>query len=406
MPGLEPTAGCRLKDAKMSDTSAKRIDGIDFWRGFALLTIFIDHMPTNAFQHITFGNIGLSDAAELFVFLSGVSVALAYGSRFFSGDTATGVKAVLRRTFTLYWVQILISFMIIGLFAAAALYWDNDDLVDDADRDLVVSEPARGVSAMLVLLHQLGNVNILPLYIVLLLMTPVLLILARRSDWLMLAASAALYAAARVFDLNLPNWPLDGGWYFNPLAWQFIFALGIVVGRRIKSGAIGYDRRLFALGLVVVAASAVVVTDGFGLMPGLWLDARPFLDVTKTDLGVARVVHFLALVYVVAYSGVTQLIRLTPVFPPLALMGRHSLPVFATGSVLTAVGEVIVETRAEDFAHPFALAGFIVAAGIVLHYLVARLLAARRAAQLRPALAPVVVAAPQPLPPPAGEGVS
>ena len=49
---------------------AKRIDGIDFWRGFALLTIFIDHVPENIFQHVTQQNFGFSDAAELFVFLA------------------------------------------------------------------------------------------------------------------------------------------------------------------------------------------------------------------------------------------------------------------------------------------------------------------------------------------------
>jgi len=67
---------------------AKRIDGIDFWRGFALLTIFIDHVPENIFQHVTQKNFGFSDATELFVFLSGVSVALAYGTRFFDGETS------------------------------------------------------------------------------------------------------------------------------------------------------------------------------------------------------------------------------------------------------------------------------------------------------------------------------
>jgi hypothetical protein len=372
----------------MPDIAAKRIDAIDFWRGFALLTIFINHTPDNVFRHITFRNFGFCDAAELFVFLSGASVALAYGSRFFNGEAAAAIKAVFRRTFTLYWVQVLISLLIIGLFAAAAFYWDNDDLVDDEDRDLVMSEPTRGLSAMLVLLHQLQGVNILPLYIVLLLMAPALLLLARRSDWLMLAGSAALYALARVFDLNLPNWPLDGGWYFNPLAWQFIFALGIFVGRRIKTGALVDDWRLFAVSLVAVAASAFVVTDGFRLVPGLWDDARGFLDPDKTDLGLARVIHFLALAYVIAYSGVTRVIRLTPVFAPLALMGRFSLPVFATGTVLAAVGEVIVETRPEDFAYPLTLGGGIVAAGVVIHWLVARLLAARRDRVLRPALVP------------------
>src|SRR5690606_22420091 len=54
----------------------QRIDSIDFWRGIVLLSIFINHIPGNVFEYLTHKNIGLSDAAEAFVFLSGVSVAL------------------------------------------------------------------------------------------------------------------------------------------------------------------------------------------------------------------------------------------------------------------------------------------------------------------------------------------
>jgi hypothetical protein len=370
-------------------TPGKRVDAIDFWRGFALLTIFIDHVPDNAFQHFTFKNFGLSDAAELFVFLSGVSVALAYGTRFFRGETWAAVRAVFRRAFTLYWVQALTSLLIIGLFAAAAGWWDNDDLVEDPDRDLVVSSPVKGITAILAMLHQLGNVNILPMYIVMLLMTPALLLLARRSDWLMLGVSASLYAVTRVFELNMPTWPLEGGWYFNPLAWQLLFAIGIFVGRRVKTGGIGYDRRLFALCLAIVVGAAFAVTDGFHLFPGLWGDQLyDVLDHDKSSLGLVRLVHFLALAYVVSHSGVTRLYRATPIFAPLTLIGRYSLQVFATGCVLTAIGEVMVETRPEDYAYPLTLGAFIVVGGCVLHYCAARLLEARRTAQLRPALLP------------------
>src|SRR6476646_12283232 len=185
---------------------AKRIDGIDFWRGFALLTIFIDHLPESIFQHVTQQNFGFSDAAELFVFLTGVSVALAYGTRFFDGEAVVAVRAVLRRAFTLYWVQILISLLIIAMFAGAAALWHDDNLLEDADA--VVSNPLQTTAAILALLHQLENANILPLYIVLLLMTPLLLALARRDDRLMLAVSAGIYLAARAFSLNCRPGPL------------------------------------------------------------------------------------------------------------------------------------------------------------------------------------------------------
>jgi hypothetical protein len=368
----------------MTTDAANRIDGIDFWRGFALLTMFIDHLPENVFQYVTLANFGFSDAAELFVFLSGASVALAQGSRFFRGETAAAIRAVFRRAFTLYWVQVLISLLTIAIFAAAALWWDNTDLIDDEDRNTVVSSPLRGISAILALAHQFENVNILPLYIVLLLITPALLVLARRDDWLMLLTSGLIYLAARVFELNLPSWPLDGGWYFNPLAWQFIFAIGLFVGRRLRSGGIPFDRRLFALSLAVLAGSLAVLTDGFGLVPGLLTDMREVLDLSKTHLGLGRLVHFLALAYVIGHSGMTRSLRRTWVFSPLALMGRHSLPLYATGCVLIAIGEVIVETRPEDFSHPLTLGAAIVAGGVLAHYAVARMLAARRSVELRP----------------------
>src|SRR5205823_12621163 len=118
---------------------AKRIDGIDFWRGFGLLTIFIDHVPENVFQHVTQQNFGFSDAAELYVFLPGLSVAVAYGTRFFDGETVGAIRAVLRRAVTIYWVQILISLLIIAIFVGAAGLWHAGDLRGDAD--LGVSTP-------------------------------------------------------------------------------------------------------------------------------------------------------------------------------------------------------------------------------------------------------------------------
>src|SRR6266481_4171301 len=354
---------------------AKRIDGIDFWRGFALLTIFIDHMPESIFQHVTQKNFGFSDAAELFVFLSGVSIALAYGTRFFDGETVVAVRAVLRRAFTLYWVQILISLLIIAIFAGAAALWDDDDLLEDADA--VVSNPLQTTAAILALLHQLDNANILPLYIALLLMTPLLLVLARRDDRLMLAASAGIYLAARAFSLNLPTWPVEGTWFFNPIAWQLIFAIGIFAGRRLKRGGIAFDARLFAACLAVVAIAAVVRTDAFGYASGLWEHVHDVLDCGKTDLGFARLVHFLALGYVVYHSGLTGLIRRTRAFPLFPYMGRFELPLIATGIVLSALGKVI-ETCSAAINDQVALRAASVVGGILLHYLVARGLAAWR----------------------------
>jgi hypothetical protein len=52
---------------------------LDFFRGIALFLIFIDHIPGNVLGHFTIQNIGFSDAAEIFIFVSGYTAALVYG---------------------------------------------------------------------------------------------------------------------------------------------------------------------------------------------------------------------------------------------------------------------------------------------------------------------------------------
>jgi hypothetical protein len=120
-----------------------------------------------------------------------------------------------------------------------------------------------------------------------------------------------------------------------------------------------------------------VRTDAFGYASGLWQDVRDVLDCGKTDLGLARLVHFLALAYIVYHSGLTGLMRRTRAFLPLCLIGRYGLPVFATGTVLSAMTE-LVETRSEALSHQVAFGAAIVIGGILIHYLVARGLAAWR----------------------------
>ena len=330
----------------MSTPVQKRIDGIDFWRGFVLLTIFVDHAPNNIVAHITHHNFGFSDAAEAFVFLSGISVALAYGRRFINGQIAQSIHATYRRAATLYWVQIVIQLVGIAFLIAAAYLVDSDDLTDDADRAIIVDSPVRSIIAMFGLTHQLGFFNILPLYIVFLLVTPGFLALARVDRRLMLLASAALYLAVRYFSLALPTWPLHGEWFFNPLAWQIIFVLGLYFGLRLNPPPV--DGRLFILSVIVVVGSLFLLTDAFGFSPDLWDTVRDHVAHDKTGLSWIRLVHFVALAYVIYYANVTELLRTTPVFAPLALLGRHSLAVFAAGALLTLVGEAIMETEIPD----------------------------------------------------------
>lgn len=357
-----------------------RIDAIDFWRGFALLSIFANHLSDNLFAYLTHRNFGFSDAAELFVFLAGISVALAYGRRFLAGQPGAALRAVLRRAATIYGVQVVISLIGIGILMAAAHYLDDDDFLEDADRETFADEPLRGVIGVITLGHQFGFFNILPLYVALLLWAPVLLALLRVDKRVMLAVAAALYLATHLFSLTVPTWPQDGEWFFNPLAWQLVFAIGLYIGTDIGNPP---PRRLWAFVpcVAMLAGAIFVLNNGFSFTPGLWDKIRAAINPNKSDMSWLGLAHFLALAYAVYYLRIAEWLRRTPIYEPLCVIGRHSLPVFATGALLLVLGEVLMDTKVPEMVS----GTLIVAFGSIVQYGVARAFDARARSRRRAA---------------------
>jgi hypothetical protein len=335
---------------------ANRVRDIDFWRGAVLIAILIDHIPGNPLENWTPRNFGLSDSAEAFVFLSGLSVGLIYVPRAHKYGIEPVAGGCLRRALKLYGVHIALTLAALLVFGAA--YWMSGvpDLIQAHGRAFVFGSPANGLLGLALLSHQLGYFNILPLYIVLMLWAPVALALALRGPLLALTVSIGLYAAARVFGLNLPNWPEPGGWFFNPMAWQLIFTLGLVAAILWRDGLPRPAPWLIILSAATVAGAALIVTDEGGLAPGLRDTATAHLDVAKQDLGLARLVHFVALAYLIAAA--TTLRRLVAPLVRSAFgeavqgLGRNSLPVFAAGSFLSACGQAALAA-----ASPHASAG-------------------------------------------------
>ena len=74
---------------------------IDACRGIVLWCIFLDHVPNNIGSWLTLRNYGFSDAAEVFMFLSGMTCALAYGkARQCGGDIFCQIRSHLKRART------------------------------------------------------------------------------------------------------------------------------------------------------------------------------------------------------------------------------------------------------------------------------------------------------------------
>jgi hypothetical protein len=321
-----------------------RVDAIDFWRGCVLGMIFVDHMPGNVFENLTPRNFGFSDAAEAFVFLSGVSLAVAYGRRFFLGQRLQTVRGLAKRELKLYGTHIALSLAGLIIFFAGAAWMGKPGLLEVHGRDLFVDNPGLGMLGLVSLGHQLGYFNILPLYIILIAFVPILLWLAAIDCRLMLGASALVYALFRLSGWNIPSWPAPGVWFFDPFAWQLLFAIGLAVGLNLRNAAVSRSRPLMVAAALIVAASAVVVTRGFGLgaSADAWQSVRDALDLDKAQLGLVRLVHFLALAYLIYGLRLSDRLRNWPLYGPAALLGRHSLWVFALLSLFSAIWQVLV----------------------------------------------------------------
>jgi hypothetical protein len=314
-------------------------NAIDFWRGFALITIFIDHIPGNFFERATYRNVSISDAAELFVFLAGWSLALATRS-----DTRS--RVVLRlasRTVEVYRAQLVITAMALAMIAAAAVSSENPLLLEWNDAGPFFADPIRTTIGWVTLSYQLGYFNILPLYVVVLGMAPVFVMLARESRILALGGSLALYLGCLVFEVNLPTWPVEDTWFFNPLAWQVLLVLGFVGAEWARDEpAFGrWCRRLVPLGWAGVAAGAAAAFFNWSPDPVLVPEPRLLFMFDKHYLAPARLFHFLAVVLAFqSFYGVISR-RLPWLTRQLSALGRNSLAVFSVGSVVSLIGQFV-----------------------------------------------------------------
>lgn len=321
----------------------RHANAVDFWRGFALVSIFINHIPGIWFERLTHRNVSLSDSAELFVFLAGWSLGLLVGSR---KEPMTALRLVLRlggRALTIYAAQILIASLAIAILAATAYTLDNPLLLEWHNAAAVFQDPALAHIGLVLLTHQLGYFDILPLYVVLMLAAPALALIDRFARPLLVPLSLALYFAALIVPFTAPTWPVPGQWFFNPFTWQAIFVLGFAVSRDEGLGAIvrRHMNTIRLLALPVVALSVVVVW--FNLMPDPTRLPEPkllFLN-GKSFLTPMRLIQFLALAAV--FAGVYAVFA--PWVPWLAeffsSLGRNSLNVFCVASILSLVGQFV-----------------------------------------------------------------
>jgi hypothetical protein len=324
-----------------STSGGGRDPRLDFFRGFALLVIFVAHVPWNWYAEFIWARFGLSDAADLFVFMSGYAAAIAFGGTFRRAGFLLGTVRIAHRCWQLYVAHLGLFFVLATVCVTGNLLFAEPDYVAKLNLYPFLRETGEAMVGLFTLTYVPNFFDILPMYMVVLAMVPLAVALGRIHPWLPLAASALLWLANWQLDLNLPAEFRDGngrGWFFNPFAWQLVFFTGFAIAFGWVR-APGPSTPLVAAGGVVLAAALCVsrpeIYQGMG-----WLeDVRAWAlhYGAKTDYGPARYVHFLALVYlvVVALKGREHLL-LRPLPSVVRACGQQSLAVFLFGCMVLA----------------------------------------------------------------------
>ncbi len=330
----------------MAPVSTERDLRLDLFRGIALWLIFLDHIPSNAVSWITIRNYGFSDATEIFVFISGYTAAFVYGRAMQQHGFVVASARVLKRAWQIYVAHVFLLAIYLAEIAYVAQSFENPLYTEELGVLDFLRNPDVTIFQALLLKFKPVNMDVLPLYILLLAWFPPVLWLLLRAPSLALIASAVLYALMWYFGWNLSAYP-SGTWVFNPCAWQFLFVFGAwcALGGAQSLARWIHSRLSVALAIVyLVFAFAIAMTWYFPRLAVYVPKAlgEAMYPIDKTNLDVLRIIHFLALaVITVSFVPRDWPALKSRIFWPGIVCGQHSLETFCLGVFLSFAGHFV-----------------------------------------------------------------
>lgn len=324
MATITPLHGPRTPDAEEAANqpvppphaaSRPRDPRLDFYRGIAMFIILIAHIPGNRWTGWIPARFGFSDATEIFVFCSGMASAIAFGGSFARKGWAMGTARVAFRCWQVYWAHIGLFFFIAMCMAALDTYGGfTKSYAGSLNLMPFFNNPMPQLAGLFTLTYVPNYFDILPMYLVVLAMMPLVMALAKVSRGAVAAFVALVWLTANPYvitlgpdGLALPAEPWsDRKWFFNPFGWQLLFFTGFAF---MKGWLPAPPRSRL---LAAAALAFVVFSAPFGSWKVfLWVEAwnqdlagqiREAWPLTKewrnkTDFGLLRYAHFLSLAY-------------------------------------------------------------------------------------------------------------
>jgi len=285
-------------------TARVRDPRLDFFRGLGMFIILVAHITSNPWTLWIPARFGFSDATEIFVFCSGMASAVAFGGTFARAGFGWGVVRIAYRMWQVYWVHIgVFLFTLLGMLTIDLTGGFPDNEVAALNLNKFLDDTGPNLIGLMTLTYVPNYFDVLPMYLVILALIPVMIALSRVHAVLPMVVSLVLWLVADLGGINLPaEWWFSNGstrvWFFNPFAWQLVFFTGFA----LMSGwlpAPPVNRWLVALAISVLLLSVpfawykiINVSEAVRDWRGAW---KPLFD--KTDFGILRYAHFLALAY-------------------------------------------------------------------------------------------------------------
>jgi len=321
----------------------KRRLEIDAARGAMLVWMTLTHLPTALTPWVN-QPFGYISASEGFIFLSALFTGRIYFRLLERDGVGSMTSKLFLRTLKLYRYHVVLLLAAFVVAARIAISGHNQNLYNLLDFYFAAG-PARAISDALLLVYRPPLLDIIPLYLIFLLLSPLMLIAAAKIGWRwILGGSFALWVAAQ-FGLRQALYglavhhvglriPLNEMGAFNLWAWQFMWVLGMWCGARWAKENLDVEkwaRRAWVPAAMVAAALLVLrYSEVRGLNLGSWS-----IVFDKWHLGVVRLIDFAAIA--------TLLVRFQSVVKPLAvrplvLMGQSSLQVFCAHFIFCFIG--------------------------------------------------------------------
>ena len=351
-----------------------------------LVLMTLTHMPTR-FATPASQPFGYVSAAEGFVFLSAFMAGWVYSDLARRRGRAAMWRAFEWRAFKIYLCQAALLLFLFTVIANLGIKVEQPAVTNLIS--FYLDDPWLAARAALVMLYNPPLLDILPMYVLFMLLSPFVLTHAMRRGWAgWLAASLLLWLLAQFgawqelyavmqAHSGLRRIPFTQTGAFDPLAWQFVWMFGLCLGAGgVKvaldaDGAAHFPRWLLALA-VGIEATGFAWRHWQGQTPFLvWRDLNVWFD--KWHLGPLRLLNLLALIVLTLHFG-PALLAWKPRWRWLEVLGTSSLSIFCAHLVLVLLALVLF--GASDPARPVWLDVALLAGSFALLWALAWLLLA------------------------------